>query len=44
MVRPSLVRHVMIAVNVKVPPMEEVMVDAYLGRYEIKRRKKRVDC
>ena len=34
MVRSSVVRHVTVAKSVKVPPMEEVIVDAYVDRHE----------
>ena len=33
-VRPPVVRHVTVAKSVEVPPMEEVIVDAYEDRLE----------
>ena len=34
MVRPSIVMQVTVVDSVKVPPMEEVIVDAYVDRHE----------
>ena len=34
MVRPSIVRYVTTIVSVKVPPMEEVIVDTYMDRHQ----------